>query len=118
MKDSIVERLLEQGHITIRIADILINGPSNKKVDIIVGLLEDGPVDNREAIILLKNEDTPRFPFGTPNNNVPIMPLNYPPNQPWINIPGIPGTGNPYWTSPTLTDNISLSNLNKNHSEK
>jgi len=112
MKDSIVERLLEQGHISVRHADVLLNGPSNKKIDIIAGLLEDGPINDREAVILLKNTDTPQFPFGTPNQTVPVMPLNYPPHQPWINIPG---TGNPYWTGPTFT---SSSDLNKNNSEK
>lgn len=109
MKDSILERLLEQGHISILYADILLNGPNSKKVDIIKSLLEDGPINDREAIILLKDKDTPQFPFGVPNQTVPVMPLNYPPYNPWI---GNPGTGTPYWT-------VSCSNdLNKNNSEK
>lgn len=105
MKDSIVERLLEQGHITISYASILLNGPSNKKLDIIKGLLEDGPINNGEAVILLKDVDSISIPFEVPNRTIPVMPLNYPPYQPFI---GTPSHGDPYWNV-TCT-----SNLNKN----
>ena len=110
MKDKIVERLLSQGHITIPLADSLLNNRSNK-ANIIELLLEDGQINHTEAITLLKDDETPTIPLGVPNQTFPVMPLTYPPNyHDWTWDPN--RTGTPYWHVTCSTD------LDKNRSEK
>lgn len=82
MKDQIIERLLNQGHITIEMADILINNRLEKST-LIAELNRDGQIDVKESIILLRDEE-PSISFN------PIMP---PPSMPY-QPPYVPGT----WT--------------------
>jgi len=97
MKHIIIERLLDQGHITIKIADVIINNKTGK-ADHISDLKGDSIISNSEALILLRDNEAPSFPFGVPNQ--PVMPLTYPFNT--------PGTGpTPPWTV-TCTCNNSF----------
>ena len=77
MKNIIIERLLDQGHITIKIADVIINNKTGK-ADHITDLRGDSIISNSEALILLRDNEAPSFPFGVPNQ--PVMPLTYPYN--------------------------------------
>lgn len=86
MKHIIIERLLDQGHITIKIADVIINNKTGK-ADHISDLKGDGIITNSEALTLLRDSEAPSFPFGVPNiPNQPVMPLTYPYNP--FNTPG------------------------------
>lgn len=64
-KESIVKRLLEQGHIVIVCADRILN-KKDEYIQDISDLHRDGPISTDEAIILLKE----------PVNFNPIMPMN------------------------------------------
>jgi|SaaInl74LU_5_DNA_1037368.scaffolds.fasta_scaffold13869_5 hypothetical protein len=91
MKDQIIERLLNQGHITIEMADILINNRLEKST-LIAELNRDGQINIKESIILLRDEE-PYMGFN------PIMPPSMPfkPYQPdWTYDPH--RTGQPWWT--------------------
>lgn len=77
MKDQIIERLLNQGHITIEIADILINNRLEKST-LIAELNRDGQIDVKESIILLRDEE-PSISFNPIMS--PSMPY-HPPFQP------------------------------------
>ena len=96
MKDYIVERLITQGHITIEMADILLNNIGKSKSSLIALLKRDGQISVVEAITLLKdgNESIQVQPFQT----FPSMP--YMPQHP-IN----PGTGSPFWYTTTIVGN-------------
>lgn len=88
MKDQIVARLLEQGHITVGMADTLLNNQL-EKTSIVTQLREDGIISIQETITLLKETDQVVFP------PVPTMP--YKPYQPdWTYDPHRPGQ--PWWT--------------------
>lgn len=103
MKHIIIERLLDQGHITIKIADVIINNKTGK-ADHITDLRGDSIISNSEALILLRDNEAPSFPFGVPNiPNQPVMPLTYPYNP--FNTPGTGPT--PPWTV-TCTCNNSF----------
>ena len=91
MKHIIIERLLDQGHITIKIADVIINNKTGK-ADHVSDLRGDSIISNSEALILLRDNEAPSFPFGVPNQ--PVMPLTYPYNP--FNTPGTGPT--PPWT--------------------
>ena len=94
MKDQIVARLLEQGHITVGMADTLLNNQL-EKTSIVTQLREDGIISIQETITLLKESDQVVFP------PVPTMP--YKPYQPdWTYDPHRPGQ--PWWTV-TCTNN-------------
>ena len=96
MKHIIIERLLDQGHITIKIADVIINNKTGK-ADHISDLKGDGIISNSEAITLLRDSDAPSLPFGVPNiPNQPVMPLTYPYNP--FNTPGTNDPMSPPWT--------------------
>ena len=85
MKDQIVERLLDQGHIVIACADRLLNHKGAYLQDI-EDLHRDGNIGTKESIILLKEDSS----FNTPN--YPIM------DQPNIDWPLGPNrTGAPKW---------------------
>jgi len=90
-RESIIERLLDQGHITIKWADIILN-KKERCIERITELHTDGNVNTNEAVLLL-NENVvvpritiPSFPFGTPNimpnspHPFPTWPDNIPPN--------------------------------------
>ena len=88
MKDQIVSRLLEQGHITVDMADTLLNNQLGKS-RIVAELRGDGIISIYETIILLKEADQLVFP------QMPAMP--YKPYQPdWTYDPFRPGQ--PWWT--------------------
>ena len=54
MKDKIIERLIDQGHIVIRCADRILNKREGYVQDI-EDLHMDGNIDTNESIILLKD---------------------------------------------------------------
>lgn len=85
MKDQIIERLIEQGHIVIRCADRIINKREGYVQDI-EDLHMDGNINTKESIILLKEDSS----FNTPN--YPIMDQ---PNVDWSHDPN--RTGFPGW---------------------
>jgi hypothetical protein len=89
-KETIIERLLDQGHITIPSADVILNKKPDY-VEIIESLHTDGPVNTEEAVILLNENPTtytPTFPFMTPNT----FPTNVPPY----------GPDQPHWRGPDI----------------
>jgi len=104
MKHIIIERLLDQGHITIKIADVIINNKTGK-ADHISDLRGDSIISNSEALILLRDNEAPSFPFGVPNQ--PVMPLTYPYNPNPFNAPGTNDPLTPPWTV-TCTCNKSF----------
>ena len=110
MKNNIIERLLNEGHITIKMADVLLNNRTNK-VDYISDLKNEGIITNMEAITLLRNDETLSFPFGVPNQTVPIMPLTYPTPHIDLNTPYT----SPPWTVTCTADPLTM---NQSHSEK
>jgi len=71
------------------------------KADHISDLKGDSIISNSEALILLRDNEAPSFPFGVPNQ--PVMPLTYPYNP--FNTPGTGPT--PPWTV-TCTCNNSF----------
>ena len=109
MKHIIIERLLDQGHITIKIADVIINNKTGK-ADHISDLKGDGIITNSEALTLLRDSEAPSFPFGVPNQPFPTMPLTYPYNP--FNTPGTNDPMTPPWT---VTCSYSA---NKNFTDK
>jgi len=75
-RDSIIERLLDQGHITIRWADIILN-KKDRCVERITELYIDSNINTNEAILLL-NENVvvpivtiPDLKFTTRTGNPP-----------------------------------------------
>lgn len=87
MKDRIIERLLSEGHITIQMADIIINNKGNK-AEIIADLKHDSIITSLEAVILLRDNEAYPIPFEVPHQTFPIMPT-----MPWQPY----NPGNPYW---------------------
>lgn len=85
MKDQIIERLIDQGHIVIQCADRIINKREGYVQDI-EDLHMDGNINTKESIILLKEDSS----FNTPN--YPIMDQ---PNVDWSQDPN--RTGFPGW---------------------
>jgi hypothetical protein len=102
-KDSIVERLINQGHIVISTADRILNKKIGYLQDI-QDLHRDGPISTAESIILLKDVDTPYFPpYFTQPDIVTFPHITWPWN------PDTPGTtGNPpnVYCQTTTFDNI------------
>ena len=107
MKDKIIERLIDQGHIVIKCADRIINKKDGYLQDI-EDLHRDGNISTSESIILLKEIETVEIPFGTPNLT------QFPPTiQPYTDWTWDPNrTGNPYWTVTCSHD------LDKNRTDK
>ena len=70
MKDKIVERLIDQGHIAIQCADRILNHKGEYLQDI-EDLRRDGNISTSESIILLREHTTFEIPFGTPNQYYP-----------------------------------------------
>ena len=87
-KETIVERLLDQGHITINWADIILNR-KDRYIERITELHTDGNVTTIEAVCLLIDNPTtctPSFPLGTPNmfpNYPPLIPPYQPSDPNW-----------------------------------
>lgn len=88
-KETIIERLLDQGHITIPIADDILNKRPNYAQEI-ESLHTDGPVNTKEAVILLSDSATilVNEPATILVNDPYIPPPNYIPPT---------GPGMPFW---------------------
>ena len=116
-KETIVERLLDQGHITIPSADVILNKKPSY-VEIIESLHTDGPVNTEEAVILLSDPyyESAKFPFGTPNiQTFPDYPAPHGPGQPHWRGPDIYcGTGDNTGTPPTDLGNTTTGNCDCN----
>ena len=99
-KETIIERLLDQGHITIPSADVILNKKPDY-VEIIESLHTDGPVNTEEAVILLSDPyyEPAKFPFGTPN--IQTFPCYPPPHD----------SGNPTWQVPDINCEATESEL-------
>lgn len=108
MKDSIIERLLKNNHITILMADSLLNN-RDEKTSIIKTILESGYINFSEAVTLLKDVETISIPFGTPNQINPTNPWIQPYTD-WTYDPNRPGQ--PRWEVTCSND------LNKNFTDK
>lgn len=105
MKDKIIERLIDQGHIVIQCADRIINKRDGYIQDI-EDLHRDGNISTSESIILLKEIETVEIPFGTPNYYPPTI-------QPYTDWTWDPNrTGTPHWTVTCSHD------LDKNRTDK
>lgn len=61
MKRDILTRLMDQGHITIYIADVILNA-REEYLDIINGLNIDGNISTAEALILIDKNPELIFP--------------------------------------------------------
>lgn len=101
MKDQIVERLLTQGHITINMADSLLNDRLEKTSTVAL-LREDGIISVQEAVILLKDGQELYQPSFSPPPAMPAFPTN--PYQPPFTPGDIP-TGTPFWYTTGTTYN-------------
>ena len=105
MKDKIIERLLDQGHIVIQCADRILNHRGEYVRDI-EDLHRDGNISTGEAITLLKESDTVEIPFGVPTHYPPTIQ----PYTDWTWDPNRPGA--PRWTVTCSHD------LDKNRTDK
>lgn len=94
MKDLIIERLLTEGHITIEMADAILNN-KHGKTEIISDLTHGGNITKLEAVTLLKEKESVSFP----NYPIQTLPWNPPVTVPYIDW-SRPGTvpGQPSWT--------------------
>ena len=88
-KESIIERLLEQGHIVIQCADRILNKKGDYLQDI-QDLHRDGPISTKEAVLLLRDC------VGFHENNQWQQPHT---TYPWS--PNEPGTPPNIWYSTT-----------------
>lgn len=105
MKDKIIERLIDQGHIVIQCADRILNHKGEYLQDI-EDLHRDGNISTSESITLLKESDTVEIPFGTPNHYPPTI-------QPYTDWTWDPNrTGAPNWEITCSHD------LDKNRTDK
>tara|TARA_R110000868_G_scaffold177747_1_gene416796 strand:+ start:592 stop:915 length:324 start_codon:yes stop_codon:yes gene_type:complete len=100
-KETIVTRLIDQGHIIIKTADSLLNKKDGYAQDI-QDLHRDGQISTAESITLLKDADLYIPPYFTQPDIVTLPHISYPYNPgPSIQDP----TGNPpnvYCQSTTL----------------
>jgi len=71
-KETIIEKLIDQGHITIPIADDILNKRPNYAQEI-KSLHTDGTVNTKEAVILLSESTTilVNEPYIPPPNYIP-----------------------------------------------
>ena len=103
-KDTIVSRLIDQGHIIIKTADRIIN-KKDEYVRDIADLHRDGQISTAESITLLKDADL-YIPQDFRQPDIINLPhISYPYNPDSF----IPGTGNPpnvYCQTSTLDNNI------------
>ena len=101
MKDQIVERLLTEGHITINMADSLLNDRLEKTSTVAL-LREDSIISVQEAVILLKDNHELYQPSFPPMPAMPPFPTN--PYQPPF-TPGDVPPGTPFWYTTGTTYN-------------
>ena len=71
-RNSIVERLLDQGHIVIVCADRILNKKGEYLQDI-EDLHRDGPISTSEAIVLMRDTNLSENPYQQPMYAPPIM---------------------------------------------
>ncbi len=95
MKDRIIERLLTEGHITIEMADAILNN-KHGKTEIISDLATDGNITKLEAVTLLKEKESGSY---IPNYPIQTLSWNQPITHPYVDW-STPGTspGQPTWT--------------------
>lgn len=103
MKDKIIERLIDQGHIVIKCANRILNHKGEYLQDI-EDLHRDGNISTSESIVLLKDyvEVTSRTPNYYPPTIQPYTDWTWDPNR----------TGTPHWTVTCSHD------LDKNRTDK
>ena len=70
-RNSIVERLLDQGHIVIVCADRILNKKGEYLQDI-ADLHRDGPISTSEAIVLMRDTNLSENPYQQPIFAPPI----------------------------------------------
>lgn len=92
-RDSIVERLLEQGHIVIACADRILNKRGEYLQDI-EDLRRDGNISTSEALTLIKDRNL----FENPYRPEPILAPPYP----WT--PDTSGTPPQIWCQTTTSE--------------
>lgn len=73
-RNSIVERLLDQGHITITWADIILN-LKDRCIGRITELHTDGNINTNEAVLLI-NENTVAPRITVPDFTMPMFPYS------------------------------------------
>lgn len=101
MKDQIVERLLTQGHITINMADSLLNDRLEKTSTVAL-LREDGIISVQEVVILLKDgQESYQPPFPTSPYQPPFTPGDVPPGTPFWYTTGTTYNKTPFEYSDT-----------------
>ena len=100
-KETIVTRLIDEGHIIIKTADSLLNKKDGYAQDI-QDLHRDGQISTAESITLLK--DDVLAPFYTQPDIINLPHISYPYNP----GPSIPCTGNPpdFYCQTTTLDNM------------
>jgi len=76
-RNSIVERLLDQGHITIACADRILNKKGQYLQDI-EDLHRDGPISTSEAVVLMRDINFSENPYQQP---IYAPPINWDYNQ-------------------------------------
>ena len=88
-KESIIERLLDQGHIVIVCADRILNKKGEYLQDI-EDLHRDGPISTSEAIVLMRDTNLSENPYQQPI---------FAPSYPWT--PDTTGTPPQIWCQTT-----------------
>jgi len=96
-KNTIVERLIDQGHIVMSTADRILNKKDGYVRDI-QDLHTDGPISTAESIILLS--DSVQVPVYIQPDILNVPPISYPWN------PGPSGTPPDIYCQTTTFDNI------------
>lgn len=111
-KDNILENLLTEGHITIKMADLILNNKYGR-TEIIEELAHDCIITKGQAIILLKENESFNFPTYIPDTTPIIQPyMDWRPSTGTIVI-------NPYTiTSTHPVKSTDSSALNKNFTDK
>jgi hypothetical protein len=89
-KETIIERLLEQGHITVRWAEAILNKKPNH-IRKVIELSEDGVISYSEVICLF-NEKPTQSTLSSPAWEPNKFPTFAPPYEP----------GKPYWQCPEI----------------
>lgn len=114
LKDNILERLLVNNQLTIEMADLILNNKEGK-MDLISDLLHNCIITNHEALVLLKDNETPQFSFGIPNQTTPYVQHVMLPYMDWSPHGTSPNPYNPYTitsTNPVKSTDSSALNIN------
>lgn len=114
LKDNILERLLVNNQLTIEMVDLILNNKEGK-IDLISDLLHNCIITNREALVLLKDNETPQFSFGIPNQTTTYGPPVTLPYIDWSPHGTSPHPLRPYTitsTNPVKSTDSSALNIN------